>query len=53
MATAFTHEEEKLLSEMIWLAIANGNRADGKPFDPNREQYIMLCNMANKLEANK
>lgn len=51
MAAAFSYKEEKLLSEMIWTAIANGNRAVGKPFEPNREQYIMLCDMANRVDA--
>ena len=51
MATTFSYKEEKLLSEMIWTAIANGNRAVGKAFEPNREQYIMLCDMANRVDA--
>ena len=51
MAATFSYKEEKLLSEMIWTAIANGNRAVGKPFEPNREQYIMLCDMANRVDA--
>lgn len=40
-----------MLSEMLWIAIANGNRAEGKAFEPNREQYIMLCDMANRVDA--
>ena len=51
MAATFSYKEEKLLSEMIWTAIANGNRAVGKAFEPNREQYIMLCDMANRVDA--
>ena len=41
----------KVLSEMLWMAIANGNRAVGKAFEPNREQYIMLCDMVNRVYA--
>lgn len=52
MATTFSYIEEKLLSEMIWIAIQNGNSATGKPFDPTPEQYNMLCDMANRLDAN-
>lgn len=44
-----SYNEMKLLSEMVWLAIENGNRAEGKPFDPTREQYIQLCDIANRL----
>lgn len=51
MATTFSYKEEKMLSEMLWLAIANGNRAVGTAFEPNREQYIMLCDMANRVDA--
>ncbi len=51
MAATFSHKEEKMLSEMIWTAIANGNRAVGKAFEPNREQYIMLCEMASRVDA--
>ena len=51
MATTFSYEEEKMLSEMLWIAIANGNRAVGKAFEPNREQDIMLCDMANRVDA--
>ena len=51
MAAKFSYIEEKLLSEMIRTAIANGNRAVGKPFEPDREQYIMLCDMANRVDA--
>lgn len=51
MAATFSYTEEKMLSEMIWTAIANGNRAEGKPFEPNREQYIMLCDMADRVDA--
>ena len=51
MAATFSYREEKMLSEMIWIAIANGNRAVGKPFEPDREQYIMLCDMANRVDA--
>lgn len=50
MAAVFSHRQEELLSEILWIAIANGNRAEGKPFDPNREQYIMLCDMAKKVD---
>ena len=52
MATTFSYKEEKMLSEMIWIAIANGNRAVGKPFDPTPEQYEMLCDMADRIGAN-
>lgn len=51
MAVTFSYKEEKMLSEMLWIAIANGNRAEGKAFEPNREQYIMLCDMANRVDA--
>lgn len=51
MAATFSYQEEKMLSEMIWIAIANGNRATGKAFEPNREQYIMLCDMAKRVDA--
>lgn len=51
MSTTFSYQEEKMLSEMLWIAIANGNRAVGKAFEPNREQYIMLCNMASRVDA--
>ncbi len=51
MAATFSYREEKMLSEILWMAIANGNRAVGKAFEPNREQYIMLCEMANRVDA--
>lgn len=51
MATTFSYEEEKMLSEMIWIAIANGNRVEPKAFDPTPEQYRMLCGMANRIDA--
>jgi hypothetical protein len=50
MAATFSYKEEKMLSEMLWMAITNGNRAVGKAFEPNREQYIMLCDMANRVD---
>lgn len=51
MAATFSHKEEQMLSEMLWMAIANGNRAVGKAFEPNRKQYIMLCDMVNRVDA--
>jgi hypothetical protein len=35
---------------MVWIAIENGNRAEGKPFDPTPKQYEQLCEIANRLE---
>lgn len=52
MATTFSYKEEKMLSEILWLGIKNGNRAEGIAFEPNREQYIMLCDMVNRIDAN-
>lgn len=52
MATTFSYREEKLLSEMIWTAIYNGNHEGCKAFDPTPEQYKMLCDMANRVDAN-
>ena len=51
MSATFSYKEKKMLSEMIWMAIANGNRAVGTAFEPNREQYIMLCDMAKKVDT--
>ena len=43
-----SYNETKMLMEMIWIAIENGNRAEGKAFDPTPEQYRMLCELANR-----
>ena len=51
MAATFSHREEKLLSEMLWMAIRNGNRAETEAFDPTPEQYRMICGMANRVDA--
>lgn len=51
MATTLSYEEEKMLSEMIWIAIANGNRVVPTAFDPTPEQYRMLCGIANRIDA--
>ena len=48
---AFSYKEEKLISEILWVAIENGNRAEGKPFDPTPEQYRMICDMVNRVDA--
>lgn len=48
---AFSYKEEKLISEILWVAIENGNRAEGKPFDPTPEQYRMICDMVNRVDT--
>lgn len=45
-----SYEETKLLYQMAMLGIENGNRAEGKPFDPTPEQYRMLCGIANRSD---
>lgn len=45
-----SYNEMKLVREMVWIAIENGNRAEGKPFDPTPKQYTQLCEIANRLE---
>lgn len=47
----FSYKEEKLISEILWVAIENGNRAEGKPFDPTPEQYRMICDMVNRVDT--
>ena len=42
-----SYNETKMILEMVWLGIENGNRAEGKPFIPTPEQYKMLCAIAN------
>ncbi len=46
----FSYNEIKMLMEMVWLGIENGNRIEGKPFTPSPEQYKMLCDIANRGE---
>ena len=48
----FSYNEEKLLSEILWVAIVNGNSATPKAFDPTPDQYQMICEMVNRLDAN-
>lgn len=45
-----SYNEQKMIYEMVMVAIENGNRAEGKPFDPTPEQYRMLCDVANRLD---
>ena len=50
VSVALSYQEMKLVSEMVWTAIENGNRAEGKPFDPTPKQYEQLCGLAHRLE---
>ncbi len=47
----FSYNEIKMLYEMVMLGVENGNRAEGKPFEPTPEQYKMLCDIANRAEV--
>lgn len=48
----FSYDQKKILSRMIWLAIQNGNSAEGKPFNPTPEEYEQLCDMAKAIDDN-
>ena len=41
-----SYTEWKLILEMVWIGIENGNRAEGKAFTPTPKQYEMLCEIA-------
>lgn len=43
-----SYQEVKMLMEMVWIGIKNGNSAEGEAFDPTPEQYKMLCRVAKE-----
>lgn len=47
---SLSYEEMKLISEMVWTGIYNGNHIEPKAFDPTPEQYRMLCDIANRMD---
>mgnify|MGYP006958209165 CR=1 FL=1 len=47
-----SYVEMKLLEKMVWMAIKNGNNVELEAFDPEPEEYKMLCEIANRLEEN-
>lgn len=43
-------ETKDLLLDLLWNAVENGNRAEGKPFNPTPEQYEMCCELIKRAK---
>lgn len=43
-----SYQEVKMLMEMVWIGIKNGNSVEAEAFDPTPEQYEMLCRVAKE-----
>lgn len=43
-------ETKDLLLDLLWNAVENGNRAEGKPFNPTPEQYEMCVELIKRAK---